>query len=250
KANISALSTLAAGLAGGVLNDSSMAGVQAAAAGKVAVENNFMVPPPAASVVVGGEAAAVASAVSLGVRQVSGKDDDEEMGGSCEGTREQCAVRDGTRGPGHTELPIADKDPTGGKLENPAPDQNKGTSLVTPDQSGGQGASNTGSSDGAPDIGGNTTTTPIPDGPNKDDLTYLALKGKELQEAAGKLGFDQKIPVPKVPFNSHGQPAFFDGKTYITPDVDSHNVTNGWKMFDRKGKRIGTYDGDLNRIKD
>jgi filamentous hemagglutinin len=42
KANISALSTLAAGLAGGVLNDSSMAGVQAAAAGKVAVENNYL----------------------------------------------------------------------------------------------------------------------------------------------------------------------------------------------------------------
>nr|WP_328803051.1 VENN motif pre-toxin domain-containing protein [Rouxiella aceris] len=42
KANISALSTLAAGLAGGVLNDSSMAGVQAAAAGKVAVENNLL----------------------------------------------------------------------------------------------------------------------------------------------------------------------------------------------------------------
>jgi filamentous hemagglutinin len=45
KANISALSTLAAGLAGGVLNDSSMAGVQAAAAGKTAVENNALSVP-------------------------------------------------------------------------------------------------------------------------------------------------------------------------------------------------------------
>jgi hypothetical protein len=42
----------------------------------------------------------------------------------------------------------------------------------------------------------------------------------------------------------------FDGKIYITTDVDSHNVTNGWKMFDRRGKRMGTYDSDLNRIKD
>ncbi|RNM05343.1 hypothetical protein EF878_12390 [Dickeya undicola] len=87
----------------------------------VVVENNFMAPPPAAPVAVGGEAAAVAGAVGQGVRQGSGKGDGEEMGGSCEGTREQCAVRDGTRGPGHTELPIADNDPTGGKLENPAP---------------------------------------------------------------------------------------------------------------------------------
>ncbi|MEI7261262.1 hypothetical protein WCU89_21915, partial [Dickeya dianthicola] len=95
-----------------------------------------MAPPPAAPVAVGGEAAAVAGAVGQGVRQGSGKGEDEEIGGSCEGTREQCAVRDGTRGPGHTELPIADNDPTGGKLENPAPTENTATTLTTPDQSG------------------------------------------------------------------------------------------------------------------
>jgi len=42
KANISAVSSLAAGLAGGIIGDSSMAGVQAAAAGKTAVENNYL----------------------------------------------------------------------------------------------------------------------------------------------------------------------------------------------------------------
>jgi len=42
KANISAVSSLAAGLAGGIIGDSSMAGVQAAAAGKTAVENNSL----------------------------------------------------------------------------------------------------------------------------------------------------------------------------------------------------------------
>ncbi|WKV50863.1 hypothetical protein [Dickeya fangzhongdai] len=135
-----------------------------------------MAPPPAAPVAVGGEAAAVAGAVGQGVRQGSGKGDDEEMGGSCEGTREQCAVRDGTRGPGHTELPIADNDPTGGKLENPAPTENTATTLTTPDQSDKNGASNTGNTDGAPSTAGNTTTTPIPDGPNKDDLAYLSEK--------------------------------------------------------------------------
>ncbi|WP_176110438.1 toxin C-terminal domain-containing protein [Izhakiella australiensis] len=180
-------------------------------------------------------------------------DDDWDTGGACEGTLEQCAVRDGTRdgtrGPGHTELPVADKDPTGGKLENPAPEENTGTTLITPDQRSSNGAWHTGNSSDAPDTGGNTTVTPVPDGPKKDDLAYLALKGKEAQESAGKLGFDRKIPAPKAPFNSHGQPVFFDGKKYITPDVDSHNVTNGWKMFDRKGKRMGTYDSNLKRIK-
>ncbi|CFQ73814.1 toxin C-terminal domain-containing protein [Yersinia similis] len=118
------------------------------------------------------------------------------------------------------------------------------------DQSTGQGATNTGNTDGKPDAGGSSTVTPIPEGANKDDLAYLALKGKEAQEAAKNLGFDRRISPQKAPFNSHGQPVYFDGKNYITPDIDSHNVTNGWKMFDRKGDRIGTYDSNLNRIKD
>ena len=116
-------------------------------------------------------------------------------------------------------------------------------------QASGQGTTNTGNTEGVPDTGGNTTITPIP-GQNKDDLAYLALKGKEAEEAAKNLGFDLRIPAQKVPFNSHGQPAYFNGKTYITADIDSHNVTNGWKMFDRKGDRMGTYDEKLNRIKD
>ncbi|WP_254592711.1 VENN motif pre-toxin domain-containing protein [Pectobacterium polaris] len=40
-------------------------------------------------------------------------------------------------------------------------------------QSSGEGATNTGNTDGKPDTGGNTTVTPIPDGPSKDDLAYL-----------------------------------------------------------------------------
>jgi|EndMetStandDraft_3_1072993.scaffolds.fasta_scaffold1651834_2 hypothetical protein len=32
--------------------------------------------------------------------------------------------------------------------------------------------------------------------------------------------------------------------------TDNHNVTNAWKMFDRKRERMGTYDSDLNRIKE
>ncbi|WP_315710639.1 VENN motif pre-toxin domain-containing protein [Brenneria uluponensis] len=176
KQSVSALATVASGLASGLVTGDTTGAASGAQAGRNAVENNFFAPPM--PVVVGGEAAAMAGAVGQGVRQGGGNADDEDMGGSCEGTREQCAVRDGTRGPGHTELPIADKDPTGGKLENPAPAENTATTLTTPDQSGENGASDTGNPEGAPATAGNTTTTPIPDGPNKDDLAYLAIGDK------------------------------------------------------------------------
>ncbi len=72
------------------------------------------------------------------------------------------------------------------------------------------------------------------------------LKGKEATKAADEVGYTQRIPPQKVPFDSHGQPAFRNPKTgtYITPDIDSH--TGGvWKMFGRKGNRLGTYNADL-----
>ena len=74
-------------------------------------------------------------------------------------------------------------------------------------------------------------------------------RNKEYADQAKVLGFGTRIPPQKAPFDSHGQPVFWNGKQYITPDVDSHNVTNGWKVFDRKGRREGTYDWQLNWIK-
>ncbi|MFD3242653.1 hypothetical protein ACE2AK_26525, partial [Rahnella perminowiae] len=70
-----------------------------------------------------------------------------------------------------TIFPKPDMDLTGGKLVNPAQDEQKGTALVTPDQSGSQGASNTGNNAGVPDVGSNTMTTPIAE-QNPDDLAY------------------------------------------------------------------------------
>ncbi|MEU5753725.1 polymorphic toxin-type HINT domain-containing protein [Streptomyces sp. NPDC047829] len=69
-------------------------------------------------------------------------------------------------------------------------------------------------------------------------------------DRAGALGYRQRIPAQRAPFNSHGQVVFSNGKNYITPDVDGHNVSGGWKMFNRKGQRIGTYDPDLNYLKE
>ncbi|WP_315710637.1 VENN motif pre-toxin domain-containing protein [Brenneria uluponensis] len=99
KQSVSALATVASGLASGLVTGDTTGAASGAQAGRNAVENNFFAPPM--PVVVGGEAAAMAGAVGQGVRQGGGNADDEDMGGSCEGTREQCAVRDGTRGPGH-----------------------------------------------------------------------------------------------------------------------------------------------------
>lgn len=70
------------------------------------------------------------------------------------------------------------------------------------------------------------------------------------RDRAAALGYTTRIPAQKAPFDSHGQEVFTNGKSYITPDVDGHNVTNGWKMFSRRGARIGTYDSELNYVKE
>ncbi|WP_413721680.1 hypothetical protein [Sodalis sp. RH23] len=64
------------------------------------MENNLL------GAIVGGaaESAAIAGAVGHGSQSESNDDDGFDMGGDiCEGTREQCSVRDGTRGPGRME---------------------------------------------------------------------------------------------------------------------------------------------------
>ena len=106
-----------------------------------------------------------------------------------------------------TETVPVDDDLTGGKLVNPAQEENKGMTLVTPDRSGEQGPGNTGNTDGLPDTGGNTTLTPIPT-QNKDDLAYLAEGDKPANlspEGAGRSGaFNEAkrqsgIPVSQSP---------------------------------------------------
>ena len=68
---------------------------------------------------------------------------------------------------------------------------------------------------------------------------------EEIDEQATILGYPKKIPPPKAPFDSHGMPVYFNGKQYLTPDRDSHNVDNGWKIFSRRGKRTGTWNWGL-----
>ncbi|MEZ4299423.1 MAG: toxin C-terminal domain-containing protein [Polyangiaceae bacterium] len=65
--------------------------------------------------------------------------------------------------------------------------------------------------------------------------------------SAKAAGFPRRVAPKEAPFNSHGQESYTDGNRYITPDVDGHNGGT-WKMFDRKGNRVGTYNTDMEKI--
>nr|WP_277756135.1 VENN motif pre-toxin domain-containing protein [Rosenbergiella epipactidis] len=276
KQTISALASLAAGLAGGLVGGYTASAVSGMQTGKVTVENNNLSAVARLGVTACAEVATCRNmvvdkglgallgigAAKTALDNLSSSERDYVFSVAMSGkadlierlTPEQRAAYNYMVGQDQqgliTVFPKPDRELTDSKLINPGHNDQKGLVNTGNNQPLESGPTHTGNSDGLVNTGGTSTVTPLPDGPSKDDLAYLALKGKEAQEAAGNLGFDRRIPAPKAPFNSHGQPVFFDGKTYITPDVDSHNVTNGWKMFDRKGKRMGTYDSDLNRIKD
>jgi RHS repeat-associated protein len=71
------------------------------------------------------------------------------------------------------------------------------------------------------------------------------LTNAQATDLAGWLGYGTR--VKDAPFNSMGQLIFTNGKTFIAADVTSH-VGGVWKMFDRSGMRIGTFDALLNLI--
>ncbi|GAB3545010.1 polymorphic toxin-type HINT domain-containing protein [Actinopolyspora lacussalsi] len=75
-------------------------------------------------------------------------------------------------------------------------------------------------------------------------------KGKWLQGRAANLGYEQRVPANQLPFESMGEPGFWSKKqkAYITPDTTGHKVTNGRKKFSKSGKRLGTFDSDMNYI--
>jgi len=62
-------------------------------------------------------------------------------------------------------------------------------------------------------------------------------------KVARNLGYKK---VKSYPFNSHGQIVYKKGNNYITKDIDSHNG-GYWKMFNRKGDRIGTFNKNLSQ---
>ena len=72
------------------------------------------------------------------------------------------------------------------------------------------------------------------------------LTNKQAGEVAAHLGFGSR--VKDAPFDSHGQAVFTNGKRFITQDIDMHlGPAATWKMFDRNGNRLGTYNGSLTK---
>lgn len=90
-------------------------------------------------------------------------------------------------------------------------------------QASGQGATNTGNTEGVPDTGGNATVTPIPDRPNKDDLAYLST-GKI---NAGKFGQLELDSLSRTGNN-------------IDPAAKSGNFTVAGRALQKHGSRDGS----------
>ncbi len=78
-------------------------------------------------------------------------------------------------------------------------------------------------------------------------VTVIVLHASTASADAAALGYKKRIADP--PFKPHGKPVYTDARNYITPDRDGHNG-GVWKKYDWKGRRLGTYDGKLNRIRD
>ncbi|WP_336984761.1 VENN motif pre-toxin domain-containing protein, partial [Cedecea sp. VD21] len=196
---VSLLGTMAAGIAGGVVGNSTAAATTGAQAGKNAVENNNLSVVLRLGVTACAEVASCRNMVvekglgallGIGVAKtamdnLSDADRTMLLAAAMTGKadaierltpEQQAAYKEMVEGQKGTLLPLPalDRPLVDSTLTNPIPEQNKGTTLTTPGNSGQQGAWNTGNADGKPDTGGNTTVTPIPNGPGNDDLMYLS----------------------------------------------------------------------------
>ncbi|EMO0474983.1 VENN motif pre-toxin domain-containing protein [Pluralibacter gergoviae] len=201
KQTISALGTLAAGLAGGLTGGSTADAVAGAQAGKNAVENNYL-----GKVLVEGCAIAApcrtkvaeqlleigvkAGITGVVAKEIADKISAEEldhlitlkMTGNDEITSKYLGLLEGKYGSSNTG---------GNQIVDSGPTNTGGNQTATGNipshtgnnQSSGQGATNTGNTDGKPDTGGNTTVTPIPDGPSADDLAYLSNNKNAIEDS-------------------------------------------------------------------
>ncbi|MBS0883755.1 hemagglutinin repeat-containing protein [Pantoea sp. JGM49] len=159
KQMVSTLSQLAAGLAGGIASDSSMGAGAGAGAGKNTVENNFL----GKALVEGCAIAAPCRAkvaeqlLEIGVKagitgvvakEIADKLSTEEldqlitlkMMGNDDITSKYLGLLEGKYGPSTTGGDQLAGSEGSGKLENPVLNDNRGTSLITPDQSGRNGS--------------------------------------------------------------------------------------------------------------
>lgn len=74
---------------------------------------------------------------------------------------------------------------------------------------------------------------------------YRSLTRKEAKEIAKDFGHREVKGHPCG--NTRNQPVFFNGKNYISPDIDGHNG-GMWKVFDRRGNILHTASRRFEKI--
>lgn len=277
KQTVSTLATISAGMAGGIAGDSTASAAAGAQGGKNAVENNSL-----SAVIQGGKLAAqgcmkisacrdrlVGSGLGalLGVGASTSAMDalsnDEKMNmiyvASLNDPALLSQLNDAQKAAYESLTGKAITSTGGTQVINPGPSNTGGDQTVTGNvptntgnnQSSGQGATNTGNNDGNPDTGGNTTVTPIPEGPSKDDLAYLDKPANLSPEGSARSGaFNEAkrqsgIPVsqspskvyPNVDKRNNPQPGYIyefevprpgggTHKVYIRDDAGGHFFTD------------------------
>ncbi|ADO50543.1 hypothetical protein Entcl_4312 [[Enterobacter] lignolyticus SCF1] len=165
-----------------------------------------------------------------------------KMMGNDDITSKYLGLLEGKYGPSNTGgEQIADSGPTdtGG---------NQTATGNTPSHTGnnkpsGQGSTNTGNTEGLPNTGGNTTVTPITEGPNKDDFIYMSdghmlgangvkVPSKTIWKGEGKERIDVENPNPG---QRPGQVHYQDNKNnkyYYNPN------SNDFYSFDASKNKI------------
>ncbi|ABS47127.1 conserved domain protein [Yersinia pseudotuberculosis IP 31758] len=287
KQAVSALSTLAAGLAGGLTGDSTADALAGGQAGKNAVENNALslalkgcgIAAPCRSLIAKqvleiGVKAGITGVVAKEIADKISEDDLDhlvtlKMMGNDEVTEKYLNSLQDKYVPAHTG---------GDQIAGLGPSNTGGDQIADnllshtgSDQSTGQSATNTGNIDGKPDTGGNSTVTPIPDGPNKDDLAYLqsgnkietTLKPEKNWESArnkaldivGDLGADSKPVIGRLEISAGSGKVIGrqsnDGKVGWRVDYDPEKGThiNVWDYSQGKGpgkaiKKVVPFEGN------
>lgn len=254
KQTVSTLASVSAGIAGGIAGGNTAGAAAGASAGKNSVENNFFgkalvegcaIAAPCRTKVAEQllEIGVKAGITGIVAKEIADKISAEEldhlvtlkMMGNDDITSKYLGLLEGKYGPSNTGGDqIADSGPTntGG---------NQTATGNTPSHTGnnqlsGQGATHTGNTDGVPDTGGNTTVTPIPDGPNKDDLAYLSEDNKY-------------VPSPKHAAGGWGTPMdLSDSKAQevlnnsIQGGKQRYGVTDG-KVYEFQPDNVGGWHG-------
>ena len=137
--------------------------------------------------------------------------------------------------------------------------------MISPDQSGDQGASNTGNTDGPISAGGNTTSTPVAE-QNKDDLAYLAGGYEPNKGSVGNMGelLNQPGFGSDIKGNTQKSSQQYQGQSVYKATGDVGDYINKGdqfyldgqhkdhlEVFDKRGnfKVVLNLDGTVNRAK-